>query len=332
MKTGVCKANTSLKILTNIYNGITNVENDVWKQVDNIKGDFDPPPPDSKAADILLEIAQQAFSMEVGPRLKGAALPPQGFIQSPGKNYGKYRNATFDFLASHAFSKVKELANKTTYVDPTKKLEQNLIELAAVWKISLENIADATFNGSDIAMENLWDAINDGGFMTIEEPGASELDQSLGKAVYARLIPAAWGGAYPGGDYHDQSASWGVVIFTVSEKCNADTKCPTKLPKGLGLIDEDDISKICHCVHGTMYYLVQMVGSGTVCKSVGNGGGGTTIQCEPSRFTAPKGLDKLDGKAYDNLTLADMITGSVALFFLPGPLLHPLQIILFACD
>jgi hypothetical protein len=63
------------------------------------------------------------------------------------------------------------------------------------------------------------------------------------------------------------------------------------------------------CYNGKQYYLVYPSGGSTVCTE--NCTPHCQTECQPNTFSAPPGLDTLDGSRWGGLTIDQLITGSV---------------------
>jgi hypothetical protein len=66
------------------------------------------------------------------------------------------------------------------------------------------------------------------------------------------------------------------------------------------------------CIDGKMYYLGRADGKSTECKCeiVGEHGPCQTI-CRDKKFTAPPGVEELDGEQFGGIKLEDLVKGSV---------------------
>lgn len=69
------------------------------------------------------------------------------------------------------------------------------------------------------------------------------------------------------------------------------------------------------CFEGKMYYIASSDGDARVCKCEPQEKGPCQTTCRVQKFSAPKGLDSLNGKdAFGGITKEDLIKGSVRIW------------------
>ncbi|KAJ3471898.1 hypothetical protein MRS44_001997 [Fusarium solani] len=155
------------------------------------------------------------------------------------------------------------------------------------------------FNDIDEAIDMLWDVISDGKLVdgTLSN-GQSTPDQrddlqaNIEKSFYGFTIPTLW----------RLSETYAFVLDSGYD-CNKEYPVEDYL-------DEDTMDATSACYDGLGYYLVYPKGDSEECSC-------SYIHthcertCENNKFSAPPGLDSLDGQAFGGITTADLIKGSV---------------------
>lgn len=154
------------------------------------------------------------------------------------------------------------------------------------------------FNGTDDSLAMLWDAMSDGKLIEGKAfadapPGnaENELRANIGKSFFGYAIPALW----------QASGSWAFVIdsgYGCDERDPLDDYLDTKTMEATG-----------SCYDGKRYYLAHPDGMAYTCFEGG---------CMDNKFSAPPGLDTLDGEIFGGITKDDLIKGSVRTYLHNG--------------
>ncbi|PKX96188.1 uncharacterized protein P174DRAFT_503368 [Aspergillus novofumigatus IBT 16806] len=113
---------------------------------------------------------------------------------------------------------------------------------------------------------------------------ASALRASISKAFFGFAIPSIW-------------AVSGTYAFIIDSGYD----CGTIDPMG-DYLDEDTMHATAGCYGGKLYYLASPKGDASTRTEGG---------CFDNKFSAPPGIDSLDGKDFGGITVGDLITGSV---------------------
>lgn len=189
-------------------------------------------------------------------------------------------------------------------IDTTDELQDQLKALSNLWLIGMESLGNATFDGSDDSVSNLYGLINSGAFASKNGDGAFEMRQHTESIMYAKLIPMAW-------SYDNNNPTLnpsGMVVVDSATACSAGDKCPDQVPgfpnDGLSrYMTTDAAQKTCHCYNGNMYYLVQLFGLARDTTAAPNNG------YNDNYLDTPPGIDDLDGTKWGGLTLAKFVEG-----------------------
>jgi hypothetical protein len=130
---------------------------------------------------------------------------------------------------------------------------------------------------------------------------AAELRANIGKSIFGFAIPSLWSvsKAYP---------------FIIDSGYGCDANNPLS-----NYLDDDTMSATGACVDDKLYYLASPEGDARVCKCevLGDKGACQTI-CKDQKFSAPKGLDSLDGSEFGGITTEDLIKGAVRTYLQNG--------------
>jgi hypothetical protein len=172
------------------------------------------------------------------------------------------------------------------------------------------------FSGEDDSLEILWKAMSGGKLIVgkrsdtpSDEPGSDTLPDALseadlraniGKSIFAFAIPSLWSvsKAYP-------------FIIDTGFGCDAIN------PIGQYL-DDDTMEATGACVENKLYYIASPEGDARICKCEPQEKGPCQTESRVQKFTAPKGLDSLDGTDFGRITKEELITGSVRTYLHNG--------------
>ncbi|KAK8074334.1 chitinase [Apiospora phragmitis] len=168
------------------------------------------------------------------------------------------------------------------------------------------------FNGSDASLDILWDVISDGKLVKgwdgtdnsdgepskekeeeAEKNAANELRQNIAKSFFGYAIPALW----------QVSKTYAFVI-------DSGYACDDDKPLG-DYLDDDTMEATGDCVDGRRYYLAYPDGEANKCECHYYDNSHCERVCRDQKFSAPPGLDSLDGTIFGRITRKDLITGSV---------------------
>ncbi|KAL5332613.1 hypothetical protein BJX70DRAFT_392853 [Aspergillus crustosus] len=158
--------------------------------------------------------------------------------------------------------------------------------------------------GSNAAIDAIWDLISDGKLIEgkfenkppAERDLAGELQDNILKCVFGFTIPALWrsAGTYP-------------FILKTGTGCGVDHY----LEEMEEYLDEETMKETGECVKEEQWYLVYPKGDSEDCSCQVNDGGPCNEQCVPAKFSAPPGLDSLNGTFFGSISKKDLIAGSV---------------------
>jgi hypothetical protein len=159
------------------------------------------------------------------------------------------------------------------------------------------------FGGYDESIDLLTSLVADGRFIaggingaivspdigSAENTSLPDLQASISRAFFAFGIPSLWSVAGTAAFVLDSGYDCGVI--------NPEHE----------YLDTDTMHKTAGCYNGKLYYLVDAHGEAVTC----NGGDGTGTACQDNDFSAPPGIETLDGSRFGGVTVSDLITGAV---------------------
>lgn len=166
------------------------------------------------------------------------------------------------------------------------------------------------FNGEPASVELLTSLIANGHFVdgsvggglaypdfdiSHDSPTMADVRASISKAFFAFGIPNIW------------SVS-GTTAFIMDSGFD----CGTVDPMG-EYLDQDTQHKTAGCYNGKLYYLAYPSGVAEYCT-----GGGGAVTCRDNKFSAPPGIDTLDGTRFGGVKVSDLITGAVRTYIQNG--------------
>jgi hypothetical protein len=163
------------------------------------------------------------------------------------------------------------------------------------WASVAEHALSVLFDGSDDSIAKLTTIIANGQLIegAVDDNAASPptppvpesqtaLDRSIAKAFFGFSIPAIWSvsGTYP--FVIDSGYDCGVID-----------------PLG-DYMSTDTMHKTFSCVGNKLYYLATPAGDAEQCDEAG---------CERNLFSAPPGIEFLDGTSFGGIRYTDLIAG-----------------------
>lgn len=122
----------------------------------------------------------------------------------------------------------------------------------------------------------------------LENPGLlsdQEILTYLERALFAHLIPSAW-----------QLSKQKPFILDASVPCGT-------VDPSIEYLEKDVADKTWTCAGDKLYYLVVLKGNAAECTTGRDG------FCKHNYYSAPAGLDKLDGKLWGGIKLDDFVVG-----------------------
>jgi hypothetical protein len=187
----------------------------------------------------------------------------------------------------------------------TKTLGLALDQWAAANELALQRL----FNGEPDSIKTLTTLIKNGHFIAgkknlqkeiqVSKPMQQELRANIARSFYAFAVPTAW--------YYSSQA---VFVMNSGYRCGQIDPLDKEISKAV-------MHKTAACVDGDLYYLLSAPGKGLAnvqcdgdpfCQgdNVSTGQAGSKVL-----FTAPPGIDALDGKDWGKITVQQIVTGAV---------------------
>lgn len=172
------------------------------------------------------------------------------------------------------------------------KISEYMGQLVKSTAQALSDTNEWIFNGSETSVANLWRVIDEGQMMEDTSTTSDlEMQQYMEQAMYATLMPYAWS--------LSNEALHPFVMDTGYD-------CSDTYPKYFhDYISEDTANSMAVCIDDSLYYLVDAVACNTDCSGVH--GVGSTV-CSPTKFSAPVGIDTLDGSNWGGITITNLVT------------------------
>lgn len=165
------------------------------------------------------------------------------------------------------------------------------------------------FDGSDESINILWDTMSNGKLIEgkfEEDPPESnsetELRANIAKSFFGYSIPSLW----------RVSQSYAFIIDS-GYGCGDEDKDVLD-----DYLEDKTMEATGACVDGRSYYLVYPDGDSETCHCEHYDGGPCQKVCVDSKFSAPPGLDSLDGTVFGGITKEDLIKGSVRTYIQNG--------------
>lgn len=173
------------------------------------------------------------------------------------------------------------------------------------WANITERALSNLFNGEDDSIKTLTTLISDGKMIEGKEPagiGPSDhrdsdiaLQNSIARAIFAYAIPAIWSvsGVFP------------VVL-------DSGYPCGTTDPLG-DYLSPDTMHAVWGCHQNKLYYLATPKGDAESCPASDE-----DSHCSGNFFSAPPGLDSLDGTRFGGVNVSMLIQGAVKTYIANG--------------
>ncbi|EXV01258.1 chitinase (glycoside hydrolase family 18) [Metarhizium robertsii] len=269
--------------------------------IDNALVDFEnkfapvPPPPDNQWLFLLIDLITLGVSMAAGPFFNSCL----SYFAKNGAAAGNLKDTTMTLIGqSTTIAKDMLSTGSNDAWTPGKQAEFShyMGQALSAWADLSERTVKKIFDGSDESIELLTSLLSDGKLIVGKDsklPGAggnAALKTLIGKAFFAYAIPAIW------------SVS-GMSPFII----DSGFACGTIDPIG-GYMKPDAMHKSWACVDDKLYYLATPKGGAKYCFTPIGGG---PQQCKDNTFSALPGIEWLDGSSFGQVTLSNLITGSV---------------------
>jgi hypothetical protein len=175
-------------------------------------------------------------------------------------------------------------------------------QVVGAWQDITATALQTLFDGSDSSISTLTTLLSDGKLieggwssMPTGEPNATgnSINHMIAKAFFGYAIPALWSAA-------------GTHAFII----DSGYACGTTDPIGQ-YMDADTMHKTwaCNPSNNQLYYLAWPSGDAEDCSVTGGGDSGSGTSCSDNLFSAPPGIDSLDGTQFGGITVSDLVIG-----------------------
>lgn len=174
--------------------------------------------------------------------------------------------------------------------DAQDSFSNYLGQAIGAWGNIASQALERLFDGSEESINTLYKIISEGHLLSGDRNSVStkpptdseeKLEANIAKAFFGYAIPTAW-------------------IFSKHYTFVIDSgyPCDTKDPLG-DYLDADTMHKTYGCYEDKLYYIASPKGKSSVCNP----------DCSDSFFTAPPGIESLDGKSFGGIKVQDLIQG-----------------------
>ncbi|KAF7561921.1 hypothetical protein G7046_g2225 [Stylonectria norvegica] len=276
--------------------------------IDNALVDFEtkfapvPPPPDHRWVLLLVDLITLGTAMIAAPFFHSvmSTLP---YFAANDAAFNTLRDSTMTMI-SQSTTIAKDLMGSTTGKKWTEAKQDEFStymgQTISIWGNVTEEAVKGLFNGLPDSIDQLTTLISDGKLIAgkgnlapddSDDTTEAALEESISKAFFGYAIPVIWSlsGTYP--FIIDSGYDCGVVD-----------------PLG-AYLDTATMHKTTGCYGGKLYYLASPKGAAKKCHNT------CSPHCEnvcvDNTFSAPPGIEWLDGTTYGGITIHDLIAGSV---------------------
>jgi hypothetical protein len=224
-------------------------------------------------------------------------------------------------------------SNKPWSLEKQKSFTAYMGQVIGIWAnvtaVSLAKI----FDGTDNSVTRLGDMMSGGQLLgsgkaqdlSVGETAESDLRTNVLKTVFGFGIPALWyvlplerppysmlmpESAFPFAPlltklYHRSYSNAHAFVIDSGYGCG---EAKEKLEK---YIDGETADATGVCIDSKMYYLGRADGKSTECKCELTDHGPCQTTCRDKKFTAPPGVEELDGEQFGGIKLENLVKGSV---------------------
>ncbi|KAK3934563.1 putative glycoside hydrolase [Diplogelasinospora grovesii] len=269
-----------------------------------------PPPYDDTWLQILLAMVSLVGTVAVSAFFN-TILKSLPYFRANSVSYDNYKD-TGKALVSFGVSIAGTLTGKGGGAPWTAEKQDAFSaymgQVISAWGNITDQSLKTLFDGSDNSVALLTTLVADGHFIEGGingaivapdigvEPTLADLQASISKAFFAFGIPSLWSVA-------------GTRAFILDSGYDCGTVDPES-----GYLNTDTMHKTAGCYNGKLYYLVNPDGDAQSCS----GGDGVAVSCSDNDFSAPPGIDALDGSRFGGVTVSDLITGAVRTYMQNG--------------
>lgn len=271
-------------ILASVAQAMDSAKETLMDQAEDLISAFGNLPEDDKALDIFLTILDVGFSLTSTPVFDKALKSVQAFKQVSDETLASFKDTSIE-LSTKALEFISPDDSDDALLSETAELKDNIAAIVTTWHTALTEYNSQLFNGSTNSILELWHIIFDGYlFSEGGDTATDDLISDMESALFPMLIAASW-------KLGDNPA------FIVDTQLDCDGADPS-------YIDSPSTQGV--CIDGKAYYIGSVEGDSQFCD-------GDLIRpvCSTKSFSAPAGLDQLDGTKWGGVTFEDFVIGSV---------------------
>ncbi|OBT82848.1 hypothetical protein VE02_08437 [Pseudogymnoascus sp. 03VT05] len=273
--------------LLNFYNAIYHMEVTVNTAISDFIDDFAPMDSDPDWLKITIDLVSMGFALAAAPTWNSWLKNTPYFLKQNGNTLGTMKDSV-NGMVSNSMTLIKDGQVAGAALATQDTLLSTLSQATQAWASTVDALNKKLFDGSDSSIKMLGDMMADGALL--ENPSVLS-DQDilvyLERALFSRLIPSAW-----------QLSSQKPFILDAGVPCG--TVDPT-----IEYLEKDVADKTWACAGNKLYYLVVLKGNAATCTT------GREGFCKHNYYSAPAGIDKLDGKLWGGVKLEDFVVGGV---------------------
>ncbi|KAJ4259837.1 hypothetical protein NW757_001787 [Fusarium falciforme] len=249
---------------------------------------------------VLIDLVTIGTATAAGPFFN-SFLKKLPYFAANAATHDNIKDTTMTLIGQSTTLAKDLLPSKDSDWTPEKQASFNsyMGQIIKYWSGANVNALRWIFDGTDEAIDTLWNLISDGklvggplydGESTLKQE--DDLQANIEKSFYGLNIPTLWRLSE-------------TYAFVLDSGYNCNEEYPVK-----DYPDEDTMDATSVCYEGRRYYLVYPKGDSeefscsyihTHCERT----------CKNNKFSAPPGLDSLDGTLFGGITKEDLIKGSV---------------------
>ncbi|KAJ4197154.1 hypothetical protein NW767_009046 [Fusarium falciforme] len=249
---------------------------------------------------VLIDLVTIGTATAAGPFFN-SFLKKLPYFAANAATHDNIKDTTMTLIGQSTTLAKDLLPSKDSDWTPEKQASFNsyMGQIIKYWSGANVNALRWIFDGTDEAIDTLWNLISDGklvggplydGESTLKQE--DDLQANIEKSFYGLNIPTLWRLSE-------------TYAFVLDSGYNCNEEYPVK-----DYLDEDTMDATSVCYEGRRYYLVYPKGDSEECSC-------SYIHthcertCKNNKFSAPPGLDSLDGTLFGGITKEDLIKGSV---------------------
>lgn len=283
----------------NFYDSMYFAKSDISSSLSDFGKIFAPMSSDSLSTAVIIDMVLLGYVTAAAPLRNSITKTLPALKSLPdGTDVNGILQDTVNGWVSSGLTLAKDLTKAQANLDAERELQTRLGAMVEIWAKNVSKFTKDLFSGEATSRAQLGKLISDGKMIGTpwgsgkadedSDLGAESLKQIVKKSVYADLIPRAW-----------RMSNLPLGPFIMKTK-----NCDGRI--GEGWVSSKASEKYAFCIDGEGFVLTSAPDPEKHCSQVGD-----YNSCLDDFQDLP-GVDKLDGKAWGDLTVEDIVRGSVA--------------------